>query len=343
MNVNREKFLNSLEMVRAGLSPREYVEQSSCLVFKDNEVMTFNDEVACRVAVDVSITGAVQSAALFDILGKIDDEELTIEENEDGELEFRGKRKSFGLTKEAEIFLPIDRVERPEKWHSLPKDFIEAVGMVHHCVSNDESKFTLTCVHITKDWVEACDNFQLMRCMVALAIKGPVLVRGTSLRDLVSLAVDKVALTKSWIHFKNQAGLVYSCRRYSETYTDLEKLLKAKGHKIVIPKGLATASERAAVFAADATGESHVTVTLQPGKVRIKGEGASGWYREVSKVAYDGPPMEFVIAPDLLKQISEKYSDAQISEGRLKVTGGAWEFVTVLGKKAEVKEEPSEE
>lgn len=342
MNVNREELLSDLELVKSGLSPREFIEQSSCFVFQNEEVFTFNDEVACRKKVGIDISGAVQSTALLDILQKLEDPMLDVLENEAGELEFRGKNKRFGITKDAEIFLPLDRVERPEKWRPLPKEFLEAVGLVQHCVSGDESKFLLTCIHIHPDYVEACDNFQIMRCAMKLGLKDPVLVRGTSLKDLPSLAMDEVALTKSWIHFRNQSGLVYSCRRYSESFPDLNHLLKAKGHPLVIPRGIAKAAERAAVFAVDAAGESQVLVKLENEKIALRGEGATGWYREVSKVAYEGPSMEFRISPALLKQISEKHSEAEICEDKLMVLGGQWKYCTVLAgaKEKEAEEAP---
>jgi DNA polymerase III sliding clamp (beta) subunit (PCNA family) len=344
MNCQREQFLNDLEMVRAGLSPREFIEQSSCFVFQDGEVMTFNDEVACRKEVGVKIKGAVQAAALLDILSKLDDEELTIEQNGDGELEFRGKRKSFGVTMEKEIFLPIDKVERPGKWRPLPKEFTEAIGLVQHCVSTDESKFLLTCVHLKPDCIEACDDFQAMRCLVDTGVDEPTLIRGKSINEITSLAMDKVSVTKSWIHFHNQTGLIYSCRRYNEDYYDLNPILKNNGHPIVIPKGLAKASERASVFAVDPSGISQVTVRVKSGKVMVQGEGATGWYRELSKVVYDGPPLEFVISPVLLKQISENYSDATISDTKLSVSSGKhWKYCTVLSPPKSKDEVPAPE
>ena len=330
--IQREEFLNKLEMVKSGLSPREFIEQSSCFCFQGGSVYTFNDEVACQMEIGADITGAVQATALLDILGKLKDEELAVEENKEGELEFIGKRKRFGLTKEAEIFLPIDRVEVPEKWRPLPKEFTEAVAMVQHCVSTDESKFLLTCIHISPEFVESCDNFQVMRCALDLGLKGSVLVRGSSLKDLATLAMSKVALTKTWIHFKNEQGLVYSCRRYVEDYPNLDDLMECKGHSIALPKSMGEASERAAVFAVDPSGETQVRVSLVEGKVRVRGEGVQGWYQELSKVAYDGPPLDFLISPVLFKQICQNHSQATISKDRLSVTGAQWTYVTILGR-----------
>ena len=625
-------------MVKAGVSAREFIEQSSCFVFQDGMVMTFNDEVACRKDTHLKVTGAVQAAALLAILEKMPDDELDVEENEKGELEFRGKGRRFGIVRDAEIFLPIDRVENPEKWKPLAPEFTEAVGLTRHCVSTDENKFLLTCIHIHPEYIESCqptgtmvrtshgdvlienlregdyvwsyslqkmlsqramvgrpgaknqwkeghriittrkrkyngnlivvkagkkttkyttdheclvklstcfqnkflvylqrkgnryrvgvtgprdwkekwangrngfcdvrsrlnaekadacwiltsfdneadalieehyivarygipdirfrvkpgenrsgtqsrcnkfwerfgsnilnarnclaaygrlpqfpfvsrkdgkgsrpshkptiemkvhasnlmdgmsvldadvyvksggkgsipsawipiqvscekysglvhtitvehghtyvgdgivthncDNLQMMRCHINTGMKHSLLVRGTSLEHITSLAMDEISLTQSWLHFRNKSGLVYSCRRYEEQYPELENVLAVKGHRITLPKGLSDASDRAAVFASDRSGEPLMTVELQEGRIRLTGEGLVGWYKEVKKAAYEGPPLEFVIAPELLKHICDKYSDAKISQDKLKVSGGGgWDYVTVLGRR----------
>ena len=331
MKINREQFLRDLEMVRAGLSPREFIEQSSCFAFGNKTVMTFNDEVACRKPIEVSLTGAVQAQSLLDILGKLEDKELTVEENEKGELEFRGSKKAFGVTRDAEIFLPIDRVETPDKWHPLPEKFLDAVRLVQHCVSTDESKFLLTCIHLHPEYIEACDNHQLMRCNLKSGLKNPVLVRGASMSQILLLGMSEVARTKSWIHFRNESGLIFSCRVYTEDFPSFDGALKVEGHPIVIPKGLAEAADRASVFASDKAGDPLVSVTLKTGALRITGEGLSGWYKEIKSVTYKGPQLDFLIAPDLLKHISEEYSDAIINPEKLKVSGGHWSYITVLG------------
>ncbi len=342
--INREELLTDLQMVKAGLSPREFIEQSNCFVFRDGHVMTFNDEVACRKKTSLTITGAVQATSLLAILEKLEDPELRVEENERGELEFRGKGRRFAVTKDAEVFLPIDRVEEPERWRPLPPEFVESVDLVRHCASKDETKFSLTCIHLHPEYIEACDNKQLLRCRIVTGLKRSVLVRSSALDSVITLGMDEVASTKSWIHFKNPSGLVFSCRKYVEDYPSLDEILVFKGHPVVLPKGLAEASDKAAIFATDkSTGDPLVMVSLAEGVIRISGEGATGWYKEVRRINYNGPAMKFLIAPSLLRGISEKYSDAQISTDRLKVSGGHWDYITVLGKAGSSEQEPEPE
>lgn len=339
MKINRETLLNDLTLVKAGLSAREFIEQSSCFVFQAGVVMTFNDEVACRKKIGLKITGAVQASSLLDILGKLEEDELEVEEVE-GALEFRGKRKLFSVVKDAEVFLPIDRVEMPDKWHPLDKSFIEGIGLVKHCVSTDQSRFLLTCVHIHPEFIESCDNHQMMRVSVKTGLKNPILVRGTSLEQLTTLAMTKVALTKSWIHFQNEEGLIYSCRRYVEDYPSLDKLLDSKGHRVSIPKGLVQASDRAAVFATDKVGDALVKVVLTEGTIEVAGEGLTGWYKERKKVVYKGPRLEFLISPTLLHHISERYEEATIGSEKMAVRGERWQYVTVLGAATDKDEAP---
>jgi len=345
MNIDRETFLTDLEMVKAGLSPREFIEQSSCFVFQRGEVMTFNDEIACRKEVGLKVTGAVTASTLLDILGKLNDTELEVLENDQGELEFRGAERRFGCTKDAEVFLPIDRVENPKNWVPLAEGFTQAVDKVARCVSTDESRFILTCVHLHPDFVEACDNLQLMRVKMKTGLEKSALVRGSSLSQIVLLGMNEMALGKSWVHFRNKAGLVFSCRKFDDEYPVLDKLMKFEGDEVELPRTLVEVSDRAEVFATDKSGDPLIEVTLSKGKepskgvITITGRGLSGWYKEKKSVKYNGPKVMFFIAPVVLQFVAEKYQDAVLGGNKLRASGPSWRYVTVLSSRPEEEEQ----
>jgi len=349
MNIDREKFLSNLQMVKGGLSPRAFIEQSNCFVFRDGEVMTFNDEIACRKSIGVSLNGAIQADALMAILEKIEDPLLQVAESSSN-FEFRTKRKRFWLTRDAEILLPIDKVEKSKAWQEVPEDFADKLKMLRRCVSQDETKFIQTCVHLHPEFMEACDNRQMLRCKTDLSfLEKPILVRGAALMQIVDLGMAKMAVTESWVHFKNPKDLIFSCRKYMEDYPKLDHILDVKGEDITIPRALVEATARALVFANEQAGDPLLMITLQPGRLRITGEGMSGGYEEIKKISYDGPAMKFLIAPDVLDHISENYTTAQIAKRKFKASQkGSWEYVTVLGapdkpKEPEEDKEESEE
>lgn len=335
--VKREDLLQDLESVQAGLSTRDIIAQSSCFVFKDGEVFTYNDETACRKKCKLGITGAVPAAPFFAMLRKLGEEEIDLSVN-DGVLRLMGKRRGAGIRMDTEIMLPIETVEKPKKWFPLHEDFIDAVQIVQECAGTDASKFYTTCLHLHSKWVEACDGSQVTRYKVKTGFVTPALVRREAIKNIISLGVTEFSETDTWMHFRNPSGLVLSCRRYVENYPDLAPLLEVTdAAPAVLPKGLGEAADKADVFSSENSEDNHVTVELRPGKLRIRGEGISGWYTEVKKMKYNGPAHTFCISPKLLVELTERHNECVISSSRLKVDGGKFQYVTCLGKVGEDK------
>ena len=135
---------------------------------------------------------------------------------------------------------------------------------------------------------------------------------------------------KSWIHFRNSAGLVLSCRRYLDEYSSLDKFITDKGTiPVTLPVGLEEVIDKAVIFSEDNAGGNHVTVSLKSGRITIQGEGASGWYMERKKITgYKGDPIKFKIAPKLLLEVSKKSNECGVASDRLFIDTGNFAYVT---------------
>lgn len=333
MKLDRERLLNDLQVVRPGLDAREFIEQSSYFVFQDGMVMTFNDKVACRKPVSLPITGAVEATLLLTVLKHCGGEEVDIRANGQGKLEIHAQKQSFSLKSDSEVFLPIERVEHPEHWDRLPSGLLSAISKVLPCVGTDESKFLLTCVHIHPEYVEACDNVQMMRCSIKTGAPKPVHVRGDSLQHVMACAVDEVAWTKQWIHFRSKTtGLIISCRCYSEEYPKLDEYLGFKGHRLRFPAELAKAIERVSCFSRNKR-DFILRVAVSSDTMCLKGEHDSSCAEENIEIhGYEGPPFEFTIPAEVFMRICKKYPHADIAKDRLTVSGDGWEYVAVISQ-----------
>ncbi len=335
MKINREELLKRLESVLPGLSTREIIEQSSCFIFKDGRVITYNDEIACSQKSLLDIEGAVQAMPLISILHKLKEEiiDISVSKPDQEELLIRGKRKQAGIRMEADIQLPIESIEKPGKWKRLVGDFSEAISMVQQCAGKDVAQFVImTHIHITPKWIEASDNYQASRYKIETGIEKPTLVRRDSLKHIISLDMSKFSETENWIHFKNTTGLILSCRRYMEDYPKLSKILKVEGKKVVLPKGLRDAIERAEIFSVEDAEDNQIIVHIQKGKIKIEGRGVSGWFTEIKKIKYIGRPLSFSVSPELLKELIQKTTICIISESCLKIEIGKFTYVAVLDK-----------
>lgn len=332
MRQDREELLRRLEAVAPGLAVREAVEQSSCFVFCNGQVVTFNDEVACRIDCDIGIEGAVAAKPLLDLLGRLTEQQVDIATRGDAEILIKGKRRRAGIILEAEITLPVGAVEQPDEWAELDPEFADAVGVVQQCASKDQNTFNLTCIHIAPEFVEACDNFQMARFPVHTGVTKSCLVKCNSLKHVTGLGMTEVCETKTWLHFRNPTGLVFSVRREEYDYQDLASILGMDGTATTLPGGLDEAVAKAEIFSAENAEHNEVTVALRRDELRLKGLGASGWYEERKKVKWSGEPLAFRIAPKLLLEITARTNDCLIAPGRLKIDGGKFVYVTCLGK-----------
>ncbi len=331
MKINREKLLDQLISVRPGLSQREVIEQSSCVVFQDGRIITFNDEVACSRKSCLLIKGAVVAQPFIDVLSKLKEDNITVEVQGE-ELLLKSGKKRAGIRMETEILLPIESLEKPNKWQKLPDDFGDAVHLVSRCAGKDASEFVMTCVHLHPEWIEACDNYQAGRYKIAIGIKKSFLIRSESLSMVESLNVTKFSQTKNWVHFKNPDGLILSFRKYLDEYPKISKIVKIKGDPLTLPKGIKDSVERAQIFSAENAEEKKIHLQLKGKVLRLKAEGATGWYEEPLKIKYQGNKMSCLIDPNLLVSLAERNSKCTVDTRRMIAQTGKFRYITVLSK-----------
>ena len=341
--LKRDDLLKCLAAVDAGLSPKDVVEQSSCYVLQGGRLWTFNDNVACSVGLPDGMEGvecAVPAIELRSLLSKLDDENLDVvlgDGERAGQLLLKMKRRRAGLRVQLSVTLPVDEVKMPEdeKWTSVPEGFVEAVDAVGQVAGRGEQLFVLCCVHVTPKGLEACDNYQAIRYRLNTGLPESVLTKRDDLAKIVKLGVEEWALSESWIHFRNSAGLVASCRRWSQSYPNLGPLLEVHGREGFLPKDLSNAIRKAEVFVSARDDAVGLTVDLNSSRLLLRAEGPVGWYEERQRTDYDGEPISFRIAPRLLREVCRRTSRCVIGDTKLRVAGEKYVYVSCLAVSSE--------
>ena len=333
MTVQREQLLTSIQAIAPGLSPKELIEQSSCFVIIGNQIASFNDEITCRAPSPFpkKFHGAVPADKITRILEKIKDDELKTVIT-DGRMTFTGKKDVFWLRMSHEVSLPVEKVKLPKKWHKLPNMFIDAVTIVQECASKADEKTGRTAIHISPTHVEAWDGYQMARFNLKFKrLKDSVLIRKPTLTHVINMGVTHYGETSNWFHFKNASDHIISCRRLVEEYEEIEHHFEVKGKKIVLPKGLAEAADKAGIFSEGDKELDLAVVSIKNGKIYVTSTADTGGYRGRNKAKFKGEDMEFTIPPTLLKELVHRHNEAILAPGRLKVDGGNWCYVTALG------------
>lgn len=349
MKIARSGLLNALESIAPGVASREMIDQGTCAVFMGDRVCSYNDEIFCQYKLEdgLDLTGAVPMAPLRSILHKMTEETVEMSIS-GGELLVRGKGgREVGLLCDPKILLPISKVETPEKFKKLPPSFAVAVTRVALCASTDSGLYDITCVRMTSEYIEATDNSQAIRYDMKLPVPEPALIRATSLAH-VKLAMPKsMAMTRSWVHFRNGLGLQISIRKDAaekKAFPDLAKSIAFTGKTIVLPKSLAEACERAEVFSSDDAETNMIKIVIEEGKrLRLRSDGAMGWYKEPKKIDYTGPPLTFMISPGLLSALVREGYPTKVDGRRLIMNSGSFSYVVALEEPVEVEKETASE
>lgn len=332
--MKRQELLDALELVRPGLAKEEVIEQTTFFAFAGGNVLTYNDEISISHPVKglVELEGAVKAEELYQLLGKLDKEDLELGEGE-GELLVKAGKTRAGIALQKEIKLPLEEIGGKGKWKKLPEEFLDAIKFTMFSCSKDTSRPVLTCINVREDGIiESTDNFRLTRYQLGgkIPVKSFLLI-SSSAKDLIKYDINQIAEGDSWIHFKSGKGTVFSCRTFLDDYPSLDELLKVKGAKLEIPKGVDDSLKRAAIFSKRENElEEEALISFEKGKLKVRGQGPTGWLEEELDIKYKGKKVTISVNPHFLQAILPKVTECVLAEGSMKFEGEDWVHLVAL-------------
>jgi DNA polymerase III sliding clamp (beta) subunit (PCNA family) len=331
--MNTKNLIKALEIVKPGLASKEIVEQTTSFAFISGRVVTYNDEISISHPIDsLDLEGAIRAEELYKLLPKLnDDVEITVASSE---LLVKSKRTKAGFRLQKEVKLPLSELGTIDNWEPIPDGFIEALRFVMFSASKDMSKPVLTCVNVRQDgYMESSDDMRITRHKFAGWDLPTCLIPVTTVRSLVTYKIKEVTMgdSEGWIHFRTDAGTIFSCRLLQEVYPDISGFMKVKGTEIRLPKSLTDILDRTIVFCSVKHDlDYEVTTSLVGNKMTIRSEGEAGWFEETVNSRYKGDPMSFIANPIFLMSMAEKNPKVTLDDKTIRFEDEDWEHVMVL-------------
>lgn len=330
--MKKENLQYALEVVKPGLANKEVVEQSTSFAFIDGKVVTYNDEISISHPVEgLDITGAIQAEELYQILKKIDKEEIEISVV-DNEIRLTAGKSRAGLILHQEVKLPLEEIGAIGKWKALPDNFLKGLQFAVPSCSRDNSRPKLTCVHCSdNNYIEASDGHRISRLTLSdpLPVASFLLPADSTLKVL-RLMPTKIAEGKGWIHFKTEEGTILSCRVFEEKYLELDPHVKVEGNWVTLPETIYDIVDRANIFAKrDSVFDEEITITIEKQKLTVRSESDAGWFEEKTKIE-STDSLKFKITPILFKSIIKETQSFICSNKALRFDGEDWFYVMAL-------------
>lgn len=334
MKIKRKELILVLDKIKPGLAAKEIIEQSTSFVFKNGYAATYNDEIAVSHPLDIGVEGAIQNKEILALLGKVKDEELTLEQNQ-GELMITGNKFKSGIRMEKDISLPLDFLEVEVDYKNLPDGFIEGANLCVFSAAQESVSPVLSNIHAKSNFIESCDNFRLTRFKLDEEIEDELLISAKGVRHLTNYNLNQYGITEGWIHFKDKKnGLTFSCRTFEEDFPKLDNFLAAKGTPIRLPDDLNDVLDRSGIFSSESEGRGDlVTINIGNNWCVVRGENNHGWFEEKIRVKTKDTKFIFMVSPKILKDILKITKKATLTESVLKFRSRNFDHVVSLIQK----------
>lgn len=335
MKINKTELQTALELIKPGLANKEMIEQSTSFVFTKGKIVTYNDLISISHPVKglENLEGAIQAEELYHLVSRMKSEEVEIIQ-EGSELIFSAGRVKAGISLQAEIKLPLDSLNPPNKWKDLPDEFLLLIRMAIGVCSKDMSNPSLTGIHVADTGIiESTDRYKIIRGTMKKGLGIPSFILGaSSAKEVLKLKVIKIAESIGWIHFKTEENTVLSCRTINASFPDLTPFLSPnRGIKVGFPKTMVEMLDRAYVFAKrDYFLDEWVEIKIANNRVKVRANSPTGWIEEEANVKYSDSPITFLITPYLLKDILLQTQTCSISEKSVVFEGGNWKYLAIL-------------
>lgn len=333
MKVSRSELLAALNAAAPGVASKELDAQTQSFSFSGGRVYTFNDKVAVSYPLPENwgLEGAVHAPELLKLLSKMSGEEVTIAVNT-GMLVVSNATTRAEVKLEAEMARPYEAVGVPAKWVKLPADFWKGAKMASFVASTSMAKPALMFIHIKGDTIKATDNFRLL----VQKIKGnmpEMLIPAKVVPIFQGAECVEAGKTSGWLHFRNKAGVTYSCRTLDGEiqYPDLDDLLEVDGIKVELPKELRKGLEKATAVIDAREGVAMVKIEATADRLVLSASGPYASVTERYKFKCD-EPFSFLVNPALLDDALSIGAAVTVGTNRLRIDGeeDGWVHVVAL-------------
>ena len=196
-------------------------------------------------------------------------------------------------------------------------------------VCSDDPEMSLaTCVHVSQDRVEGCDNARLLRTEIPTGFPEEALIPAEAVRKTKELEFTKVSITGGWVHLRTSVGSQISICCMGGEYPDVGAMLKLREpSKVILPRELADILKRAELPSDE---DKKVTLTIADGKITTRSSRGGFWFQETSRCKYEGTPLKFTVDPEILRDAIRQTRIVQVDSDKMKLVVGNTKFVVCL-------------
>ena len=332
MKLSKKDFQDAVKIAMMATTQDSTVYASGdCLLFDNNTIYSYNGytSIAKKFITEEPLQGAVRAKELFSIINKIQDKEFEIKDIGKS-WNIRAGRANYELVKKADLELnSIERIiPKDNEWIYIPDNLFEALNF---CILNDNN----TNIFIGDDVVYSTDGFRIYQYKLSTLMTNKVLINTQLVKSVVCFNnIKGYAITKGWIHFRDDDGSIISVRKYDTSQypkDEIERVIKENTDgdyvKCAIPDMLIQVIDRASILSKEVDKYDAITMKLTNTGITVKSNNEYGKFEESTdaEIPYNA---EFVVSVIMLKDCLKDTDSFYIR--KIAVKGTAKETVNLV-------------
>ena len=325
--IKTSELITALSKIKSGISTRGVVDGFGNYSLDDDFVRTYNDHICISYPFKTGVVASVKAENLNAVLSKIDVEniELSVVDNS---LLINGGNTKAGLIKtEGVKHIPING-----EWKDLPEDFLHGLSLCSFSAADTMSMGILYCIHVNRKKLYSSDNYRISKYELSKEIRDTFLIPAKSAEEVSKFKVTKYLLDESWVHFKSDTGVIFSCRIVNGIYKDVDRFFEVEGKEFVLPENIKKYVDSSLVMAdGKREFEKKIEMTLSKDQIILRGETETGWIESKVPCQLDlEESFKVTINPVFLNEVLNKSTSIIVREGRALFKSENFQHVMVL-------------
>jgi hypothetical protein len=326
ITIKKTEALSAVKKVMPGVeNGSTIIEGADAIVFTGESIHSYNDTISVSVPFDSGeVKGVFKGMDLFRLLQKLPEEDIQFEPAKSGMAMKSGNAEVTINSVESDLQEYLEGLGISKlKWKSVPEDFWEGIRLCKISCSTSSTRG----IFITNKLMMSTDGIRLNYYDLNESFD-TCWVDDPAWTELLRLPgeITEYSVTESWIHFRNEEGVVFSAKRKEDEYYPTKKMLalretvKVEENDIqcALPKDLDKVIDRVAVFSEDVNNFSAISITVSSKEMVLESHRVSGKIRErvpFSKQLKIESPFSFKADADFLIEAVHKVPDFYYKEG----------------------------
>ena len=154
-------------------------------------------------------------------------------------------------------------------------------------------------------------------------------IKATEIKNLIGIDPTLYAVAKSWLHFKNEAGCIFSIRKMDGAYPNFLPHFDFDGARVDLPADISEGTNLASIFTSEDEQPS-IEIVINKNKCFLTVKTVGGSLDFLTAIKYEGKRLQFTINPDFLLEMMKHTTTIVITEGKAKLQTENFSLLTSL-------------